>query len=447
MKILTPILLLLLCACTANVKPPIDHQVEQQLNQLRQSFFNMEDGREALASVASQPLIRVDANTQAHEKFKCTRDHNRYNKLFDKTIDIEFEEMDLRDALVEISLLSEIPIIMDDSIEGIVSAHFVQSMVSDVLATLLAVGEYDYRILSHHIFVGSSEPTSSSYHQLSATCIYRPGYLDALSLVTFLPEVYQRYIKINQKHGFIAITAPNSIMHRIQHDIVLFDLPQKQVVLELSIIEVSREALEILGLDWQSIKNKASSVYNQSLGAVSYGGRTVTLPSMKARHFLDAVNALNRTGHAQIKTMPSIVVLEGKEAKFRSMQTVWSPQVMASSHKREAIHFGVEMNVVTHVSELGHMQLEIKNASVSDFVVDGYGLPTVVQHSLSSSVSIRDGESLILGGLLQKKRRSEGSGIPLLQDFPLVGGLFRNTIHKMVDSEILIILQPRIIRG
>jgi len=447
MKILLSLIVLLLSACVANVQPGISPDTHQQLNQLRDKFFNMNEGTAELESLTYKSLQRINAKTQAHQHFKCTSDHNTYNRLFDKLISIEFEEMDLRDALVEISLIAEIPIIMDDSIEGIVSGNFVKQSISTVLAILLSVGEYDYRILQWHIFVGSTETASPSYHQLSSTCIYRPSYLDALSLVTLLPEFYRRYIKISQQNGFIAVTAPNGMMHRIQHDIVLFDLPQKQVVMELSIIEVSQEALEILGLDWQSIKNKASSVYNQSLGAVSYSGRTVTLPTMKARHFLDAVNALKRSGHAEIKTMPSIVVLEGKEAKFSSMQTVWSPEVMASSHKREAIHYGVEMNVIPYVSELGHIQLEIINVSVSDFIVDNHGLPRIVHHSLSSSVSIANGESLIIGGLLQKKSRHIRSGIPILQDMPIVGRLFSNQLQEQVESEILIILQPRIIRG
>ena len=286
---------------------------------------------------------------------------------------------------------------------------------------MLSVGEYDFRFFQEHIFVGSTDPTAASYHQLSGTCIYRPNYLDALSLVTLLPDFYQRYLKINKQNGFIAVTAPKTMMHRIQHDIVLFDLPQKQIVMELSIIEVSQEALEILGLDWQSIKNKTPSVYNQALGRTVSSGRTVT--------------------------MPSIVVLEGKEAKVKSMQTIWSPDVMATSHKKEAIDFGVEMNVVPYVSGLGHIQLDIKNASVSDFLIDTQGLPTVVSHSLSSSVSINNGESLIIGGLLQKKRRTQNSGVPYLQDIPLLGGFFSTESERLVDSEILIMIQPRIIRG
>ncbi len=446
MKNATILFLLLLAACSNNVKPNIDKNTQAELKQFRELFFNMDDKLEIADSLSNQPLATIDSDTQAHHHFNCSYEHTTHNRITDKTINIEFEEMDLRDALVEISLLTQVPIIMDDSIEGIINGNFEDQNISEVLATLLSVGEYDYRVLNKYIFVGSTEPTSASYHQLSGTCIYRPNYLDALSLVTLLPEFYQRYIKISKKSGFIAITAANSMMHRIQHDIVLFDLPQKQIVMELSIIEVSQEALEILGLDWQNIKNKASSVYGQSL-APSYSGRTVTLPTMKAKHFLDAVNTLKRKGHAHIKTMPSIVVLEGKEAKFRSMQTVWSPEVMASSHKKEAIHFGVEMNMVPYVSQLGHVQLEIKNASVSDFIIDSYGLPRVVQHSLSSSVSIQNGESLIIGGLLQKKKRSESSGIPVLEDMPILGRLFSNKIQKQVESEILIILQPRIIRG
>lgn len=441
------VLLIQLTACTGNVKSDLKPEDKANLVELRKNFFNMADSADALATLVEQPAFPIDTKTQAHLLFECSYEHKENNKLAGKLISVDFEEMDLRDALMEISIQSETPIIIDDSVEGIISGSFSDQALPEVLSTLLSIGEYDYRLFKNHIFVGSTDPTSASYHQLSGTCIYRPNYLDALSLVTLLPDYYQRYLKLNKQNGFIAVTAAKSMMHRIQHDIVLFDMPQKQIVMELSIIEVSQEALEILGLDWQSIKNKTASVYNQTLGRTVSSGRTVTLPSMTAQHFLDAVNALKNTGNAEIKSMPSIVVLEGREAKFKSMQTIWSPDVMANSYKKEAIEVGVEMNVTPYVSGLGYIMLDIKNASVSDFVIDTAGLPTVISHSLSSSVSINNGESLIIGGLLQKKRRSKISGVPFLQDIPILGSLFSNKLDRLVDSEILIMIQPRIIRG
>ena len=84
---------------------------------------------------------------------------------------------------------------------------------------------------------------------------------------------------------------------------------------------------------------------------------------------------------------------------------------------------------------------------VRDFVIDTFGLPKMIEHTLSSAVSIDDGESLIIGGLLQKKRRSQTSGIPYFQDIPILGGIFSNKVERLVDSEILIMIRPRIIRG
>jgi type IV pilus assembly protein PilQ len=447
MKYIIILLVLFLSACTGNVKPDLTVEEKDKLAELRSEFFNMESSENALKSISKKNIKKINTNTQAHTFFECSYEHKKSGFLEYENISVEFEEMDLRDAITEISIISGVTIIVDDSIEGIVSGRFEERGMGEILSILLSVGDFDYRFFESYIFIGSTDPLASSYHQLSSTCIFRPSNLDALSLVTLLPEFYQRYLKINNQNGFIAVTAPRMMMHRIQHDIVLFDLPQKQVVMELSIIEISQEALEILGMDWQSIKNKTSSIYNKSLSQGSYGGRTVTLPSMKAMHFLDAVNALKRSGNADVKSMPSIVVLEGKEAKFKSIQTIWSPEVMASSHKKEAIEVGVEMVVTPRVSSIGHIQLDIKKASVSDFVIDTYGLPKVIEHSLSSSVSIDNGESLIIGGLLQKKRRTQTSGVPYLQDIPILGTLFSNKVDRVTDSEILIMIQPRIIRG
>jgi type II secretory pathway component GspD/PulD (secretin) len=447
MKYIILLLVCHLCACTGNLKSNLNDEEKQALSNLRSNFFNTLGADEALSDIKDKKISSMDTKNKAHNYFECSHEHKTTSFIAYQTITVEFEEMELRDALTEISIVAGVTIITDDSVEGIISGSFKDKGIGEVLSILLSVGDFDFRFFDSYVFIGSTDPTAGSYHQLSSTCIYRPSHLDALSLVTLLPEFYQRYLKINKQNGFIAITAPRMMMHRIQHDIVLFDLPQKQVVMELSIIEISQEALEILGMDWQSIKNKTSSVYNQSLGQSSYGGRTVTLPSMKAMHFLDAVNALKRNGNADVKSMPSIVVLEGKEARFRSMNTIWSPDVMSTSHKKEAIEVGVQMAVVPKVSNVGHIQLDIKKASVSDFIIDTFGLPKVIEHSLSSSVSIDNGETLIIGGLLQKKKRIQNSGVPYIKDVPLLGRLFSNKVERVTDSEILIMIQPRIIRG
>jgi len=446
MRTLLILSLAILVGCTGNVKSGLTSNETDQLTKIRDMFFNQNIGVQEVNGLKSQALPTIDGRHDAQDYFQCSNEHKDAGDIADQQLSIEFEEMELRDALVEISIITEIPILMDDSVEGTVAGNFEDEPLHQVLETLLSVGEYDFRVFEKHVFVGSTETSSPSYHQLSTTCIYRPNYLDAFSLVSLLPEFYQRFIKINKQNGFIGITATGSMMHRIQHDIVLFDIPQKQIVMELSIVEVSTEALEILGLDWQSIKNKTGSVYDRTL-ATSYSGRTVSLPTLKAQHFLSAVNALKNSGKADIKTMPSIVVLEGKEAKFKSIQTTWTPEIMATSHKKEAIAYGVEMNVIPFVNNLGSVHLNIKSATVSDFITDITGLPKIVKHSLSSSVTIADGESLIIGGLLQKKNRHQDSGIPMLKGIPILGGLFNNDIKIMKESEVLIILQPRILRG
>lgn len=448
MKTLVTIIIsmLILGCATTQQKELAQHKAREGLLASYSQFLNQVEREQALQSLEPSSVVSLTERAEAHTYFQCSGQHDEQGGVADNLISFEFEEMDIRDVMVELSIMTGVSILMDDSVEGIVSASFEEVPIAKAIATLLSIGEYDYRIHESHVFIGSTDPTYSSYHQLSTTCIYRPNNMDAISLATLLPEYYQRFVKLNKQNGYIAITATNSMMQRIQKDVVLFDAPQKQVVMELSVVEVSVEALEILGLDWKGAQDKASHVFSKSLASSSYG-RTVSLPTLQAKHFLDAVNLLKQSGDAEMKTMPSIVVLEGKEAKFKSMKTTWTPEIMSGSHKKEPIYYGVNLNVVPFVSDNGTVRLNIKNATVSDFVRDSQGLPRVVEHSISSSVSIRDGESLIIGGLLQKKRIKDKTGIPGLGDTPLIGRLFSTTSDLLEETEVLIILKPKIIRG
>lgn len=153
MKILMIIALLLnLLGCTGNIKPTINPAEKATLEDLRKIFFNTAKPEDALGSLVEQPAFALDTNTQAHLLFECSYEHVRNNPLANQRISVEFEEMDLRDAIMEISIVSEIPIIIDDSVEGIISGSFDDKNISDVLATLLSVGEYDFRFFSRTYF-------------------------------------------------------------------------------------------------------------------------------------------------------------------------------------------------------------------------------------------------------------------------------------------------------
>lgn len=368
------------------------------------------------------------------------------------TLDVSFIETDIADALLELSLQTGVSIITDDSLEGLVSVSFTGKSLEEVVAAVIAPGNFGYKVFDSFIYVGSQSPASPSFHLLSETCMYKPVFIKPEQIVDMLTPYYQQYVNFNEGHDYISIVAPESIQERIQQDIQIFDKAPPQILLEMSIIEVSEEALDMLGVKWNR-RIGAEQLLTQNGGSTN---SLITLAPARdsasplAQALLDSISALDTDEALVVKAMPSMVTLNGKEANFSSTQTSWLP-VAASTpetgQRDTAVDYGVNLRIVPYVSNDAQVRLEILQASVSDLTEDFNDDPKLISHGITTSVLMNDGETLVLGGLLQKKRRNQGNRVPGASQTPVFGSLFRQKEAELVDTEVLIMIRPQVMKG
>lgn len=365
-------------------------------------------------------------------------------------LDVSFIEADIIDALLELSLLTGISIITDDSIQGMVSVNFVGKSLEEVLAAIIAPGNFGYKKYDSFIYVGSQSPVSPSFHLLSETCMYKPVFLHPKQIVELLTPFYQQYVNYFEGHDHISIVAPRTIQDRIQHDIRVFDQSPQQILLEMSIVEVSEEALDLLGVNWRQAADSRELLMREGRGGgsvFSYYDPT-TSASPVAQAFIDSVSALNTDEEVQVRAMPSMVTLNGREANFSSTQTAWLPVLNVNNNNgNNAVSYGVDLRIVPYISQDEQVRLEILQASVSDLSETLEDVPRLISHAISTSVLMQNGETLVLGGLLQKKVRNQKGRVPGASSAPLIGNLFKNKEAESVTTEVLIVIRPRILQG
>ena len=371
------------------------------------SSYPKEDTNKNNSGVRWQPE-KIDIS-KIHGKYTCNANPNSQKLIKGKTVTLEIEEGDLREVLLEVSVQAEVSIVMDDYVEGLLSIQLEEVNIETALNSLLSVGDFDYHIYDNYIFVGVREPTSHSFSKLSHTCIFRPVFQTPDELAEMLSPLYRQYVQVNPTKGTMTIVAPRSIQGRIKKDLFLFDQAPERIVLELTVIEVSKEALQQLGVNWNKAKNFAAATNQQYLLDSSFVSTNVQLPAYKVGHFLSAVSALSHKGEAHIKTMPSIVTLDGHQAIFNSMQTQ-SSSVMDSQGKSKEISYGVQLIITPHVSSNNIIQMEITKAQVSDLIHTASNKEKIVGHTLSSSVYVGNGNALIIRWASTEKGCSKQPG-------------------------------------
>lgn len=380
-------------------------------------------------------------------EYACTRQPSHRSLIRGKTVSLEIEEGELREVLAEVSAQTEVTVVMDDYVEGLITVQLDDIDLAHALDTVLAIGDFDYRLYPNHIFIGVREANSPSFSRLASTCTYRPVFVSPEEIAMMLPPLYRQYVQPNSSKGTLTIVAPKSIQTRLKQDIYLFDRAPEQVVLELSVIEVSQEALDIIGIDWNFAKNFAAAANKQYLLDASFFNSSVQLPAYQVGHFLDAISLLSQNGDAHIKTMPSIVTQDGRQAQFNSMQTIFGlKQLQNQNGKQRELAYGIQMAITPHVSSNDLIQMEINNASVSDLVYD-QEYPRLVGHSISSSVYVANGSALVIGGLLQKKNQRKVKGVSGTGELSFMESLFQQRNERSYETEVLIMIRPSILNS
>lgn len=226
----------------------------------------------------------------------------------------------------------------------------------------------------------------------------------------------------------------------------------QQVMLEVRIIEASRSLGRELGISWDvradgfrfSTVNAASS-FARVLADFTLGGADIDL----------VIQALEDKGVARSLAEPNLIALSGQPASFHAggefpipvLETVAVEEDVEPVRTVEFKPFGVRLAFTPTVLADGIINLLIvPEVSDIDFSNAVRGIPGVTTRSASTTVELRDGQSMAMAGLLQTRHSRNVDQIPWLGDVPIIGALFRSSSFQKNETELVVIVTPRLVQ-
>ncbi|MDB5600496.1 MAG: type and secretion system protein [Xanthobacteraceae bacterium] len=248
---------------------------------------------------------------------------------------------------------------------------------------------------------------------------------------------------------------------------------QQQVMLEVRFVEASRQAGRELGVQINRYGNNSTMNSGNMAGAsglpvisslTQAGAAAGVLSGTAPFGFAIArmvqggmtadviVNALEQKGLARSLAEPNLVALSGDTASFLAGGEFPVPVPgMNGSVAIEYKRYGVGLAFTPTVLKDGLINLkidpEVSQLDTSNPVtVAGISVPPLIVRRASTTVELRDGQSFVIGGLLQNVGTSAQSQIPWLGDVPVLGTLFRSTQYQKNETDLCIIVTPRIVR-
>ena len=249
---------------------------------------------------------------------------------------------------------------------------------------------------------------------------------------------------------------------KIQTTLKRLDVPPTQVLIEASIIEVTLSDDLKYGLQW--IFNDTTKSNDGLLGTGVFGtaagaalGSTLAGFSYTLRNSAGDVravlNALAEKSLVKVISSPSLMVLDnhtasiavGNQQPIKSGDTVTTGGNVTSSIIYKDT--GVSLSVTPSVNAGNMVTMQLSQAVTDVGERDAAtGQRSFLQRQFSSKVAVRSGEALVLGGLIRDNTTNGKSGVPLLQDIPLIGSLFSASAKRTDRTELLVIITPRVVR-
>lgn len=264
-----------------------------------------------------------------------------------------------------------------------------------------------------------------------------------------LGESVDRNLAINRRLNAIWVRGTREKIEQVKRQIELIDLPVDSVILETEFVELTETGSRNLGVDFANAAGQIGVVTART-GEFNpidpFSSRLKTSIGLQA-----AVYAQIQKGEGRILSKPRIAAQSGATAKIITgdalpiLTAITLSGVNGVSQQVEYVNVGVTLQIAPRVSPDGFVTSKIYTV-VSNVTGFSQGFPTISQREAETSASVRDGESFVIGGLVQDSTLTSKSKIPLLGDIPVLGAAFSRETQSRSKTDLYIIITPRIVK-
>jgi pilus assembly protein CpaC len=244
---------------------------------------------------------------------------------------------------------------------------------------------------------------------------------------------------------------PNTLINTVQV------MQQQQVMLEVRFMEVDRQASRELGVQWNASNANGNSSGKVTVGTggllsgdTPFGVLVGTLASGNTSLNV-TLSALENRGLARSLAEPNLVALSGDTASFLAGGTFFIPTASSTGTPSSSpVNYGVGLSFTPTVLKDGLIDLIIKpEVSTIDpshqELIGGTEVPGLITRQASTTLELRDGQTFMLGGLLQNTSQTTQSLVPWVGDVPVLGALFRSAEYQKNETDLVIIVTPHIV--
>ena len=304
-------------------------------------------------------------------------------------------------------------------------------------------------------------------------------YASAEEVKAMLQDISDQ-IQVDISGNKLLVNASPKKIAEIQDVVSKIDIPAIQIMLETRLIEVAADSEEQLGIDWSRLSKFTTILAENALdeatgGSIipddqTLGQKPTTMPFDQLKTSLDdgsllvpryfsrqmtafdiTLDMLMKANQAEVLADSRLTTLNGREASIKLVDIV--PYILSSGGvggqvqvQREEVGIKLDINPTVNTDGFITVKVEPEVSTIFEFIGPDNNIPRVKSRKSSTTIRVKDGESIIIGGLLSNDRKQTTHKVPILHKIPWLGKrLFtsKNLVERKTD--LIIQITPRIV--
>jgi hypothetical protein len=374
-----------------------------------------------------------------------------------------FEDTDIRQAIQALATQAGVSVVIDEQVGGVTTALIENEPFELALRKILMPLGLVYRYNGGQYLIGTTDPASAMFPLLSEQYEYRPQHVSPQELLPLIPAKLQTYVRIIEKRNLLIVEAPNDIALRIVEQLQQVDEPVPQVLLEAMVcvfnpnetFQFNADMRQSLELDGEEVLDIGSLGLAVSGFVTPIGLENAFSDFAKTSVFL---RLLAQKGYVTIRAAPRVMAKDGEKASISIQRETFFALQPADAdiifrQDVQKVDAGIVLDIVPVIR--GDMvTVTIEKAEVSEDIREldrrtddlTSQFPLINRRQVSTTVHVKDGQTIVIGGLMQRQTVDRFSHVPYLSSIPLLGKLFERVEQEDKTAEVAIFISPRIIR-
>ena len=374
------------------------------------------------------------------------------HEMDQELITLDFQDAPLASVLRSLAYSYNLNLVTPKNIEGTVSFPLTNVTVEEALQVILGINGYTYIKKGNLIYITPS-PGVDGVRVTTETVVL--NYLNAHDASRLLTDGLSSLgkIRVNEANNTLVVTDYPAYIENLRKTLEELDTPPIQVLIEARLIDITEQDSRNAGFSWTvqsrffdlggsgDMAGPSSTLSGGQLKLTSFATKGITASA--------TIDALIRDNKAHLLAPPSIMTLSGKEARIiigeRFPYKEKTQTTTGTTETTKFVDIGTTLRVTPWVSPDGWITMYV-HPEVSSLTAELEAGPRVATREADATIVVKDGETIVIGGLIKRQEDSIKGKIPILGSIPILGRLFRHRSSDTTSTELVVFITPTIIK-